>query len=65
MKNGYLTTKEAAVLKGLSIVRIRQFCDAGRIAGATKFGRDWLIPLTGLQSLEIRKQGKPGHIKKT
>lgn len=38
------TTVEAAEHWGLTPVRVRQLCQAGRIPGAQKVGRDWIIP---------------------
>ena len=38
------TTKEAAAELGVSESRIRQLCIAGRIVGAYKQGRDWVMP---------------------
>ena len=40
----YLTAKEAAAKLGLSYPRIRQLLRQGRIEGAVKPQRDWLIP---------------------
>ena len=40
----YLTAKEAANELGLSYPRIRQLLQQGRIRGAVKPQRDWLIP---------------------
>lgn len=40
----YITTKEAAKFWGLSDRRVRVLCSEGRIAGATKVGRTWVIP---------------------
>jgi len=37
-------TKEYAQLHGLSQVRVRQLCEAGRIPGAQKVGKTWIIP---------------------
>lgn len=41
-----LTAKQYAAKHGLSDngSRVRQLCIAGRIKGAVKVGRDWLIP---------------------
>ena len=42
--NSYLTAKQAAEQSGLSYVRIRQLLQQGRVRGAIKPQRDWLIP---------------------
>ena len=41
---GYLSAKQAANELECSDAYIRQLCLAGRITGAIKLGRDWLIP---------------------
>lgn len=41
---GYETTKEVAERLGVNTSRIRQFALAGRLPGAMKAGRDWVIP---------------------
>ena len=40
----YIVIKEAAEKWGVSERRVQQFCEAGRIPGAVKPSRDWLIP---------------------
>jgi excisionase family DNA binding protein len=40
----YITVKEAALVWAASEPRVRQWLQAGRIKGARKLGRDWLIP---------------------
>ena len=39
-----LTSTQAGLALGISSSRIRQLCLAGRIQGALRHGRDWLIP---------------------
>lgn len=39
-----MTTKEAARLWGITDRQVSKFCSEGRIAGAQKSGRSWLIP---------------------
>ena len=41
----YITAKQAAEEVGLSYVRIRQLLQQGRVQGAIKPQRDWLIPV--------------------
>ena len=41
---GYVTVKEIADLWEISTRRVRVMCSEGRIDGAEKVGRDWLIP---------------------
>ena len=38
------TTTEIAAQWGVTPKRVRQLCQAGRIPGAQKIGRDWVIP---------------------
>jgi hypothetical protein len=40
-----VTITAAAEALGVSPVRMRQLCQDGRVDGAEKLGRDWLIPL--------------------
>ena len=40
----YLTTVQAAAAANLSEQRIRVLCAEGRITGAMKIGKAWLIP---------------------
>lgn len=42
---GYMTIKQAAEVWGITTRRIQVLCAEGRIEGATKFGRDWAIPV--------------------
>ena len=39
-----LTSTEVAKILGVSRTRINQLCRAGKIEGAKKVGRDWVIP---------------------
>lgn len=49
-RNRYLSTPEAAERLKIHPSRIRRLAAAGRIQGAQKIGRDWIIP----ESLRIR-----------
>ena len=40
----YITVKEAAEKWNVSVRRVQQFCEAGRIQGVVQPARDWLIP---------------------
>jgi excisionase family DNA binding protein len=40
----YITARQAAKLCKVSVRRIQVLAEAGRITGAKKLGRDWLIP---------------------
>lgn len=39
-----LTAAQAGAALGISARRVRVLCAEGRIAGAHKIGRDWLLP---------------------
>jgi excisionase family DNA binding protein len=43
-----LTVAEAAARAGVTAQRVRLLCKQGRIPGARRFGRDWLIPVQGV-----------------
>ena len=57
---GYLTSLEAASMLGESHTtggsNICAFARAGRIPGAEKAGRDWLIPLAWVESRLAQKR---------
>ena len=44
MPDGFVTAAEAAEELGISLSRIARLCQQGRIKGAQKFARVWLIP---------------------
>ena len=56
-----ITTQEAANRLGISVIRVRQLIWEGKLY-ATKFGRDWMIPIKELDDVKI--YGKPGRPKK-
>ena len=39
-----MTIKEAAAAWGITERRVNELCTAGRISGADKEGRQWVIP---------------------
>ena len=45
MADKFLTTDDAAVKLGVSRRTVQLWLSQGRIAGAFKVGRDWLIPV--------------------
>lgn len=57
----FITIPAAASQLGVSERRLRVLCEAGRVWGATKCGRDWLIldPVRVMPGSRIR----PGKIK--
>jgi len=42
---GLGSTREAGNLLGVSGVRVRQLCQAGRVVGAVLVGNTWAVPL--------------------
>ena len=62
----YLHTTQAASLLGISSRRLRQLSQQGRIKGAYKSGKFWLIPLyNGLPQVIKAKRGQAGTWKTT
>ena len=58
----YLTVRETAKKWNLSVRMVQQFCTAGRIPGAQKFGNSWAIPADAEKPRDprsVRKQARP------
>ena len=53
----YTTIREAAAELGLEESWVRRLCIAGRIVGAVKVGRDWMIPKP-VKRVEARRKVK-------
>ena len=60
--NQYMTSKEASALWGISERRVGILCGQGRIDGAMKQGRIWLIPADAKKPTDLRF--KTGDYKK-
>jgi len=57
-----LTTQQVADAVGLTRRAVRKQCAAGRLPGATKTGRDWLVPARYADPAAYRSAvGKPGR----
>ena len=55
----FLTTKKASELWGISQRRVAILCEEGRIKGAAKAGRTWLMPKNTQKPVDGRiKQAK-------
>lgn len=55
----YMTIKEAVRQWDISARRIQKLCAEGRLEGATKFGRQWAIPVSAVKPDDARiKSGK-------
>ena len=57
------TTAQTAHQWGLQPSRVRQLCQAGRVVGAKKLGRDWGIPVGA--TVVPRSHGPQGRAPKT
>lgn len=55
----YMTLREASKKWGISPRQINYYCSEGRIPGAEKMGRVWLIPKDAEKPIDGRtKQGR-------
>jgi len=54
-----LTSAEAGARLGISACQMRKLCKAGRVDGAVKYGRDWVIPESALALVTRRVGGWP------
>jgi hypothetical protein len=59
--NKLISVPTAAGVLGVSERRLRILCTAGRVQGATKVGRDWLIPSPPV--VRAAPKRRPGKIK--
>ena len=55
-----LTTRQAAERRGVAVVTVRRWCQQGKVRGAIRIGRDWMIPATATLP-EIGAGGKRTH----
>jgi len=56
----YVTVRQACGVLGLSRVRVASFCRSGRLSGATRMGRMWVIPGRSL-AVFARLERPPGR----
>lgn len=54
MELDWITPQQAALLWGISERRIQSLCSKGRVKGATKLGRAWLIPKDTPKPIDAR-----------
>ena len=52
---GYISIREASCRRGVSEPRVNRNCVAGRIPGASRFGRSWAIPEDAKKPSDPRK----------
>ena len=55
----YITVRDAAQKWGVSLRRVQLLCNDGRIKGAYRFGKSWMIPETAVQPNARRKNEAP------
>lgn len=68
LTDDWMTVPEAARRLGLSRGRVAKLCKDGRISGAKKYGRQYLIPEgakiepppSSFRAIEIPRKGKKG-----
>ena len=60
MSSNLLTTRQAAALRGVAVVTVRRWCQQGKVSGAIRIGRDWMIPASSTLP-EIGAGGKRMH----
>lgn len=54
----YMTLKQASEKWGVSPRMINYYCSEGRIPGAEKMGKVWLIPKDAKKPLDARRKSK-------
>ena len=54
-----LSTKEAAEMIGAGESSVRLWCTQGKLAGAQRVGRDWIILATALEGFVNPGRGRP------
>jgi excisionase family DNA binding protein len=57
IKDGYVTSHEAAQRLGKGINLIAKLCQSGRLPGSEKIGNTWLIPRASVESYTPGKRG--------
>jgi hypothetical protein len=59
LKSELMTAKEASELWGITPRRVQILCDKGKVQGAFRMGRTWIIPKGTLKPIDGRtKQAK-------
>jgi hypothetical protein len=57
LNGDYVTTIEASVLIGKCESMIARLCQTGRLRGARKIGKSWLIPRASVESYTPGRRG--------
>lgn len=56
---------EAAEIMDLEVDAVRNYCRTKRLADAVKFGNEWLIPRTSIESYMAHSRNRQGKKKQT
>ena len=54
LESELMTTKEAAEMWGISPRRVQILCDTGKVHGAIRMGRTWIIPKGTVKPIDGR-----------
>ena len=57
----HVTAREAAYILGYHPASVKNLCRWGKLPGAVKVGRDWLIPRAAVESYRPGPQGFAAH----
>lgn len=60
----YISTKEASVKWGISTIRITVLANEGRIPGAYRLGKSWLIPADAVKPQTLKANHHSGIVRK-
>ena len=58
----YLNIRETAEKWGISQRRLQILCQSGKIEGATRFGKAWMIPRTAQKPIDGRTKASKDHV---
>ncbi len=56
LSSKYASSEETAARWGVTPSLVCRWCRAGKIKGAVKMGRDWMIPVTSPRPVEPRQR---------
>ena len=63
MTEKFMNASEAAELWKISLHRVQELCKNGRIAGVTRFGRSWMIPVNASKPEDSRRKESRNSVK--
>ena len=66
LPSDHLTTAEAALILGVGRGRVARFARDGRLPGAVRRGRPWLLPVAEVERLAAipRSAGNPNFLRR-